>query len=172
MGVVSGHTSYLCPDMWRLVRIAVLGLGVACAPVSKEDSQKTEGAPTVSSAGTSAGDSTTKRGSAEPTAQIRFDKMEHDFGRIREGEKVSYRFRVTNPGTVPLRIIDVKPSCGCTAPAWTKEPIPPGGEGFVEVVFDSQGRSGEQMKTVTVFANTDPPSHLLRFRGEVIPAKQ
>lgn len=109
---------------------------------------------------------------SESTAKIEFDKMEHDFGKIREGEKVQYRFKVKNPGTVPLRLTDVKPSCGCTVPNWTKEPIPPGGEGFVEVIFDSQGRSGEQMKTVTVFANTDPPSHLLRFRGEVIPAKQ
>ncbi|GIV22714.1 MAG: DUF1573 domain-containing protein [Bacteroidia bacterium] len=158
--------------MWRLVRIALLGLGVACAPVSKEGSDSSQSIPTTSASGASSGDTAGKPASAEPTAQIRFDKMEHDFGRIREGEKVSYRFKVTNPGTVPLRIIDVKPSCGCTAPAWTKEPIPPGGEGFVEVVFDSQGRSGEQMKTVTVFANTDPPSHLLRFRGEVIPAKQ
>jgi hypothetical protein len=71
-----------------------------------------------------------------------------------------------------LKITDVKPSCGCTASDYTKEPVPPGGEGYVEVVFDSQGRTGTQQKTVTVFANTDPPSHILRFKGEVIPAKQ
>ncbi|MEN3040444.1 MAG: DUF1573 domain-containing protein [Bacteroidia bacterium] len=109
--------------------------------------------------------------SSTPTdslAKIKFDKYEHDFGKIREGEKASYRFRVTNTGKVPLRITDVKPSCGCTVPSWTKDPIPPGGQGYVEVVFDSQGRSGEQMKTITVFANTDPPSHILRFRGIVV----
>ncbi|MCS7153221.1 MAG: DUF1573 domain-containing protein [Bacteroidia bacterium] len=113
--------------------------------------------------------SSSQASSSGAVAKIQFDKMEHDFGKIREGEKVSYRFRVKNPGTVPLRITDVKPSCGCTVPAWTKEPIPPGGEGFVEVIFDSQARSGEQIKTITVFANTDPPSHVLRFRGTVEP---
>ncbi len=152
----------------RHIKWAVLGLVAACTPVAKDNasgsgSAVSENSATVSPASTQA---------AEPVAKIEFDKVEHDFGKIREGEKVSYRFKVKNPGTVPLRITDVKPSCGCTAPAWTKEPIPPGGEGFVEVVFDSQGRTGEQMKTVTVFANTDPPSHLLRFRGEVVPAKQ
>lgn len=146
----------------------MLGLLVACAPVAKEDAGK-EGA---ASGDRSAAVSPTGTQAAEPVAKIEFDKIEHDFGKIREGEKVAYRFKVKNPGTVPLRITDVKPSCGCTVPAWTKEPIPPGGEGFVEVAFDSQGRTGEQIKTVSVFANTDPPSHLLRFRAEVIPAKQ
>jgi hypothetical protein len=155
----------------RSLALSLIWIGVACAPVSK-DPQGQEPSQTSASDTTKAASAQTSPSSTEPTAQIRFDKMEHDFGKIREGEKVSYRFKVSNPGTVPLRIIDVKPSCGCTAPAWTKEPIPPGGEGFVEVVFDSQGRSGEQMKTVTVFANTDPASHMLRFRGEVIPAKQ
>ncbi|MCX7605992.1 MAG: DUF1573 domain-containing protein [Bacteroidia bacterium] len=155
--------------MRNALAVSLTWIWIACTPVSKE--QKGQTAPSADTT-LASGASEVAQAPAEPMAKIQFDKLEHDFGKIREGEKVSYRFKVTNPGTVPLRITDVKPSCGCTAPAWTKEPIPPGGEGFVEVVFDSQGRSGEQMKTVTVFANTDPPSHLLRFRGEVIPAKQ
>jgi hypothetical protein len=98
--------------------------------------------------------------------------MEHDFGKIREGEKVTYRFKFKNTGTVPLKITDVKTSCGCTASDYTRSPVPPGGDGFVEVVFDSQGRTGTQQKTVTVSANTIPPAHVLRFKGEVIPATQ
>ncbi|MCS7188167.1 MAG: DUF1573 domain-containing protein [Bacteroidia bacterium] len=151
--------------MRKLIAGVVIGMWISCTSVTKEGEK---GFPSTSK-DTSSQAATSP---AEPPAKIRFDKMEHNFGKIREGEKVSYRFKVTNPGTVPLRITDVKPSCGCTAPAWTKEPIPPGGEGFVEVIFDSQGRSGEQIKTVTVFANTDPPSHMLRFRGEVIPANK
>ena len=156
----------------RKLIVGIVGvLWVACAPVAKEEQGKSSSSSPQGQAGPS-GQAVAVAQTPEPTAKIEFDKMEHDFGKIREGEKVQYRFKVKNPGTVPLRLTDVKPSCGCTVPNWTKEPIPPGGEGFVEVIFDSQGRSGEQMKTVTVFANTDPPSHLLRFRGEVIPAKQ
>lgn len=146
--------------------MALACLWVACTTVSKEKKEGGDTQPTTPAT------TTASSSSQGPVAKIAFDKMEHDFGKIREGEKVSYRFRVKNPGTVPLRITDVKPSCGCTVPAWTKDPIPPGGEGFVEVIFDSQGRSGEQIKTVTVFANTDPPSHLLRFRGFVVSANE
>ncbi|MCS7298178.1 MAG: DUF1573 domain-containing protein [Bacteroidia bacterium] len=145
-------------------------LWAACSTVSKKEDTTNQTA--ISPSGTVSEGSQPSSPSQEATAKIEFDKMEHDFGKIREGEKASYRFRVRNPGTIPLRITDVKPSCGCTVPAWTKDPIPPGGEGFVEVVFDSQGRSGEQMKTVTVFANTDPPTHILRFRGLVVSEKQ
>lgn len=131
-------------------------------------SSSTSASSSSSADSTASKDTLSSRASSSGgVAKIAFDKMEHDFGKIREGEKVSYRFRVKNPGTVPLIITDVKPSCGCTVPAWTKEPIPPGGEGFVEVIFDSQGRSGEQIKTITVFANTDPQTHVLRFRGTV-----
>ncbi|MCX8112802.1 MAG: DUF1573 domain-containing protein [Bacteroidia bacterium] len=151
----------------RGVIVAMVFVWFACTTVTSEDKGTKSSTATPSSKADSR--DSTSLSPQEPAAKIEFDKMEHDFGKIREGEKASYRFRVKNPGTVPLRITDVKPSCGCTVPAWTKEPIPPGGEGFVEVIFDSQGRSGEQLKTVTVFANTDPPTHLLRFRGIVIP---
>lgn len=155
----------------RVGIVVLIWMWVACTTVSKEENRTDPTTNTVSSTSTSAVKGDTVQANQEAVAKISFDKMEHDFGKIREGEKASYRFRVKNPGTVPLRITDVKPSCGCTVPAWTKDPIPPGGEGFVEVIFDSQGRSGEQLKTVTVFANTDPPSHILRFRGIVVSEK-
>lgn len=119
---------------------------------------------------------TTEATSAEPQSssqpvavgQIKFEKEEHDFGKIKEGEKVQYRFKFKNVGSAPIRITDVKPSCGCTSPEWTKDVVPPGGEGYVEVIFDSQGRQGTQNKSVTVLAEADPPTYILRFTGEVI----
>ncbi len=149
----------------------VAGLWVGCHTTTK--SENTPATPAASNEKTnSGGSSTSSEATSTEVAQITFETMEHDFGKIREGEKVTYRFKFKNSGKVPLKITDVKPSCGCTASDYTKEPVPPGGEGYVEVVFDSQGRTGTQQKTVTVFANTDPPSFLLRFKGEVIPAKQ
>jgi hypothetical protein len=118
----------------------------------------------VSVSSENAGDTTA--GQSTEVAQVTFETMEHDFGKIREGEKVTYRFKFKNTGTVPLKITDVKPSCGCTASDYTRSPVPPGGDGFVEVVFDSQGRTGTQQKTVTVYANTDPQAHVLRFKAK------
>lgn len=105
-----------------------------------------------------------------PLPTFEWGATEHDFGTMKEGEKVTYLYKFKNTGAVPLIIEGVRPSCGCTAPNWTKEPIPVGGEGSVEVVFDSKGKPNAQNKTVTVTANTWPQSTVLRFKAFVTPA--
>jgi hypothetical protein len=102
-----------------------------------------------------------------PVAQ--FEKLEHDFGTIREGDLVVYTYKLKNTGEAPLIIQGVQPSCGCTAPDWTKEPIPVGGTGFVKAEFDSQGKPGIQNKTISVTANTWPKTFTLRFKAMVTP---
>ncbi|MCS7073866.1 MAG: DUF1573 domain-containing protein [Bacteroidia bacterium] len=101
---------------------------------------------------------------------VQFDAMTHDFGKIIQGEKVTHRFKFKNTGNNPLIIKDVKPSCGCTTPDWTKDAVMPGNSGFIEVQFDSEGKKGMQNKSVTVTANTDSVI-ILNFKGEVIEKK-
>ena len=105
-----------------------------------------------------------------PLPVMEWADVEHDFGTIKEGDKVTYVYKFKNTGAVPLIIETVRPSCGCTAPNWSKEPIPVGGTGEVEVVFDSKGKPNAQNKTVTVTANTWPQSTVLRFKTFVTPA--
>ena len=100
------------------------------------------------------------------------DGINHDFGTLKEGDKVTHVYKFKNTGAVPLIIETVRPSCGCTAPNWSKEPIPVGGTGEVEVVFDSKGKPNAQNKTVTVTANTWPQSTVLRFKAFVTPASK
>lgn len=102
-----------------------------------------------------------------PLPEIAFEKTEHDFGVIKEGAKVSYTYSFKNTGKAPLIIQDAKPSCGCTAPDWSRNPIPVGGTGFVKAEFDSKGKPGAQMKTITVTANTWPTTTTLRFKASV-----
>lgn len=104
-----------------------------------------------------------------PLPVIAFEELSHDFGTIKEGEKVSHIYKLKNTGEVPLIIQDAKPSCGCTAPDWTKTPIPPGGEGFVKAEFDSNGKPQMQNKTITVTANTWPKTTTLTFKAMVTP---
>jgi hypothetical protein len=104
-----------------------------------------------------------------PIPQFKFERTEYDFGQIKEGEKVSYTYKFTNTGQAPLIVQSVQPSCGCTAPDWSKEPIAVGGTGFVKVEFDSHGKQGIQNKVVTVNANTWPKSLILRFKAQVNP---
>jgi hypothetical protein len=101
-------------------------------------------------------------------AVIEFSKMEHDFGRLIQGEKVSYSYKLKNVGKSDLIISKVSASCGCTASKYTKEPIKPGKEGKVEVTFDSNGQRGIVNKTVTVITNTQPQSTILRLKAQVV----
>jgi len=102
---------------------------------------------------------------AQPT--IKIPKFAHDFGTIDEGTQASFTFDVQNIGTQPLIISNVQPSCGCTTPEWTKNPIPPGGIGKIMATFDSQGRLGAFNKTVSVISNDAENTKTLTIKGFV-----
>jgi hypothetical protein len=100
-------------------------------------------------------------------ATIQFEEAIHDFGNIKEGAKVENVFKFTNTSDVPLIITGVQPSCGCTAPEWTKEPVAPGAQGTISLIFDSQGKPGAQNKTATVKANIEGGQTIISFKGNV-----
>ncbi len=105
-----------------------------------------------------------------PFGQFKFAKEEHDFGQINEGDEVTHVFTFKNIGQAPLVINDAKASCGCTVPRWPKDPIPVGGSGEIEVKFNSKGKKGQTMKTVTIKANTNPAETKLKIKTNIIPA--
>lgn len=107
-----------------------------------------------------------------PLPTLEFEKTDHDFGTITEGQKVTYTYKFKNTGTAPLIIQNAQPSCGCTAPDWTREPVPVGGTGFVKAEFDSKGKPGVQNKTITVTSNTFPKTMMLKFKANVTAAAQ
>ncbi len=104
-----------------------------------------------------------------PLPVISFERTDHDFGTVTEGQKVSYTYKVKNTGEAPLIIQSAQPSCGCTVPTWTKEPIPVGQSGFVTAEFDSGGKPGINNKTITITSNTWPKVTTLRFKAMVTP---
>ena len=104
---------------------------------------------------------------SDKLAVIQFNKTECDFGKILQGEVVSYTFHFTNTGNVPLLISSVEKSCGCTASDFPREPIAPGETGDIKITYDSNGQFGFQSKTVTVYSNTMPSQTRLRIKAEV-----
>jgi hypothetical protein len=104
-----------------------------------------------------------------PLPVMTFQKTEHDFGTINEGDIVEYTYKFKNTGDAPLVIQTAQGSCGCTVPDWSKEPIPVGGSGVVKAKFDSNGKTNMQNKTVTVTANTFPKQTVLHFKAMVTP---
>ncbi len=104
----------------------------------------------------------------QKSASIAFGETVHDFGDIKESDgDVSYKFEFTNTGSEPLIIQNVTPSCGCTTPTWTKEPIMPGEKGVISAVFNPANRPGHFDKYITVQSNASQPSMRLRITGKV-----
>jgi len=110
--------------------------------------------------------------STDGLPKIAFEKEVHDFGIIIEGEKVSYTFKFKNIGKSDLIIKEAKASCGCTVPKYPHQPIAPGEEGSIEVIFDSGGRTGRQSKTITVWTNCQPNQSHLEIVSEIVEPKK
>lgn len=100
---------------------------------------------------------------------IQFDKTEHNFGRLKQGNKTSFTFKYTNTGKSDLIIRKVSSSCGCAVASPEKPILKPGEWTLLKVTFDSTGKDDEQTKTVNVISN-DPQNskQVLLIRGFVV----
>ena len=91
-----------------------------------------------------------------PPTSIKFMDESFDFANVKQDSEVKHVFKFLNTGSNPLVIENANGSCGCTVPTWPKEPIQPGAEGEIVVIYKPGKQQGKQTKTVTVVANTDP----------------
>lgn len=96
-----------------------------------------------------------------------FKSESHDFGKVVEGEVPKYTFTFKNTGTAPIILNSVRPSCGCTSPEWTKEPVMPGEEGKIDVKYNSRGRIGVFNKSITITSNAAEGTKVIRIKGVV-----
>jgi Protein of unknown function (DUF1573) len=95
------------------------------------------------------------RAASAPSTRLVFRDKEHDFGRIRDDKKVSWKFAFTNGASAPVTIVDVHSSCGCTTTTLAKKTYAPGEAGEIEAMFDPVSRQGKERKAITV--KTDEP---------------
>jgi len=112
--------------------------------------------------------SATGDGDIKGLPMVKFASLEHDFGKVIQGEKVTYGFKFENTGKSDLLISNVSTACGCTVSRYPKEIVPPGGHDVIYVTFDSSGRKGFQSKTATVIANTQPNQTILKIKAQVV----
>lgn len=106
---------------------------------------------------------------AQPASQdsIIFDKLVHDYGTVQKGGDGNCVFTFTNKGQKPLVLSNVRASCGCTTPEWTKTPVNPGETGIIKVKYNTN-LPGTFNKSVTVTSNAANSSVLLRIKGQVV----
>lgn len=101
---------------------------------------------------------------------MKFASDSYDFGNVEEGAAADHVFTFTNNGKENLVIQRVQPSCGCTTPDWTKDPIPPGKTGMIKASYGTQGRPGHFEKSMTVFTNAG--TKMVTFKGIVDKAPE
>jgi len=103
----------------------------------------------------------------EDMPKFEFERTEHDFGTLKQGEKVSFTYKFKNAGKANLIISTVVPSCGCTVAQFTKTPVKPGESGFITISLNTDNKKGLVRKHVAVQANTYPAETKLWFTANV-----
>ncbi|RRD03059.1 DUF1573 domain-containing protein [Prevotella sp. OH937_COT-195] len=106
---------------------------------------------------------------AQNKADIKFDKTSHNFGAFSEKSPIQKcTFTFTNVGNAPLVINQVVASCGCTVPAYTKEPIAPGKKGEVTITYNGTGKPlGHFKKNITIRTNAVAEMTRIYVEGEM-----
>ena len=82
--------------------------------------------------------------------KIEFTKEMHNFGTLKAGETVSYSFQFRNSGGSSFRLTKVEPTCGCLSVRYNKDSIESQTVSAIEVIFQSAGEWGNQIKTVDI----------------------
>ena len=91
----------------------------------------------VSLAGTALGD-------------LKWEKPEQSFNATINDQSIVAHYKFTNTGSEPVKINDVKTSCGCTTAALPKTEYAAGESGEIEAKFQFGGRIGPQKKAIIV----------------------
>lgn len=106
---------------------------------------------------------------ADNYAEIKFDTLRYNFGVFPQSDPIrKCTFRFTNVGTAPLIINQAFASCGCTVPAYTKDPIKPGERDSISVTYNGKGlMPGRFSKTITIRSNSKTKIVRLVIEGEM-----
>lgn len=101
--------------------------------------------------------------SFEAKAVIVCDDPTFDFGEHENNGYVDHDYVIRNDGNITLEIRNINSSCGCTVASPSKRQLAPGETAIINARFDLRGRSGRQIKTITVQSN-DPDNPVLKLQ--------
>lgn len=144
----------LAPRPSRPVRMPALVVGILLGTVTDLSASPVLAASAASAAAVA------PRSVAAAGPQMSFDRIEHDYGTLWEGESRTTTFRFRNTGDQPLVIRTIKPSCGCTTTELARMTFAPGEGDQITVNFDAKGR-GAQRKTISIVTNAGRPQQLV-----------
>lgn len=88
--------------------------------------------------------------------QLTWETTEQSFNSKPQDKEVVAKYKFTNTGPAPVRIRNVRTSCGCTTAALSKTDYAPGESGEIEARFTFSGRTGRQEKAISVDTTANP----------------
>jgi len=100
---------------------------------------------------------------------LHIEEPAYDWGTALQGEVIKHSFVIQNKGGSALRIVNVKPSCGCTTVGKPTEPIEPGKTDVVTLQIDTKKFTGAVNKTASVRSNASTTQVKLTMKGSVDP---
>lgn len=100
-------------------------------------------------------------------ARIQIEETIYNFGETKKGNLIKHTFKFKNIGKAPLYIVDVRTTCGCTVPSWSKKVIEPNASEELGVQFNTENASDKQVKKITIVANTYPSETVMTIIGVV-----
>lgn len=92
-------------------------------------------------------------------AELRWEQTSVELHPAFSDKQAVAHFKYENVGKIPVHFTSVKASCGCTTAQTQKDEVPPGEKGEITATFNIGGRTGTQVKTVTVQTDDPDPAH-------------
>ena len=110
-------------------------------------------------------------GARKSGKDIWFEEYEHDYGEIFVDSDGTWTFVFKNMGDSAIVVNRVRSTCGCTIPAWPREPIEPGASGEITVEYNT-AQTGTFLKSVYVYSSASNSPVKLQIKGKVSPAEE
>ena len=108
--------------------------------------------------------------SAEKGPRLVLPVSSYDFGNVpRKGGNIVREFVFRNEGTAPLVIVRVLTYCSCFKATFPKQPVAPGAEGVIRVVYEPlKGEPGTFNKVLQIYSNSVTGRELLTVQGNCV----
>ena len=103
-------------------------------------------------------------------AELKWEQTSVDLRPAFNDKQAVAHFKYENVGSTPIHFKSVHASCGCTTAQTQNEQVAPGQKGEITATFNIGGRTGTQVKTVTV--QTDDPERstiVLTLKAVITP---
>ena len=102
---------------------------------------------------------------------LAFARTLYDFGDIAEGIVVRHKFDFVNGYNRVINLALLEKSCNCTNVIFGKTDLKTHDKSYVELVVDTDGKSGAFYSHVIISANTHQKFYKIGIKGNVINGK-